>query len=309
MKKLDARSFERARAYLLDHGRPVDRALFLAEFEGRNGRDVLSELAAYRNSDGGFGNALEPDLRLPLSSALATATAFYFLRAVHATGDEPLVRGALDYLMARYDPERPGWRDVPAEANAHPHAPWWERADSGTLGPEDVWGNPDADIIAFFHEHAEQIPAALLETLTSLALEQLQKIPGAPPPYVSLCYLRLGAVAPGEVRAAIETRLHSDARRILDLDPATLASNHFPVWWLAESPEAWLAESLAGEIEASLDGEIERQSEQGYWEPRWSWGPAYPEAWQQALRDWRGHEALHTLQALRAYGRIEGLAP
>ena len=34
----------------------------------------------FQNDDGGFGRALEPDFRLPASSAIATAVGFQYLR-------------------------------------------------------------------------------------------------------------------------------------------------------------------------------------------------------------------------------------
>jgi len=61
------------------HARSLDRALFEHQFEGAPARNVWDALAAYRNMDGGFGRALEPDFRLPGSSPLATTIAFEYL--------------------------------------------------------------------------------------------------------------------------------------------------------------------------------------------------------------------------------------
>jgi hypothetical protein len=46
-------------------GRLIDRHRFTHLFEGGERGPVLAALAAYQNPDGGFGNALEPDLRGP----------------------------------------------------------------------------------------------------------------------------------------------------------------------------------------------------------------------------------------------------
>jgi hypothetical protein len=57
----------------------------------------------HENPDGGFGHALEPDLRTPASSALATSVAFQVLAEVGAPADHPLVLGGLAYLLASYE--------------------------------------------------------------------------------------------------------------------------------------------------------------------------------------------------------------
>lgn len=307
MQTLDSKSFERARNYLRTHARPLDRALFLHQFEGAPAGPVGRALEAYRNEDGGFGRALEPDFRLPDSSAMATCIGLRILHEIGAPGDDPLVRGAIRYLCETYDPERPGWIDVPAQVNDHPHAPWWQRDDSARLGPEDVWGNPEAEIVARFHTWPEQVPAALLAEVSDLTLSRLDHTPSPLPPYVALCYQRLGETAPPEVRGRIAGRLRSDARKILDPDPAGWDGNAFPLFWLVPTPDTPGADQLEAEVALELDREIARQGEDGAWEPRWSWMGGYPEAWEVARREWRGEQTLHTLRALRAWGRIEGL--
>jgi hypothetical protein len=38
--------------------------------------------------------------------------------------------------------------------------------------------------------------------------------------------------------------------------------------------------------------------------PNWSWGGLWPDAWEQAKRDWTGVMTLDNLLKLRAFGRI-----
>ena len=60
--------FSRAREYIKENGRQLDRRLFAYHFEDGPAAGVTDALARYQNHDGGFGNALEPDLRTPASS-------------------------------------------------------------------------------------------------------------------------------------------------------------------------------------------------------------------------------------------------
>ncbi len=306
MQTLDSKAFDRARRFMLDHGRPLDRARFLFGFQGGPADDVRQALSAYANGDGGFGRGLEPDFQLPASSPMATSHAFHALREIEADEADPLVAGAIRYLIAQVDPVRRGWRDVPPEVNDFPHAPWWQRDPAGTDDPDFDWGNPDADIVAALHEHASRVPAGLLDEMTRTALDRLAATPVPCPRYVAVCYLRLADAAPAGVRATIVERLRADARSILDLEAAALDAGEMQSWWLAGSPESPIADLLQPELDANLDREIARQHADGYWEPRWSWGGAYPEAWERARAELRGSETLRTLLALRAWGRIEG---
>ena len=56
-------------------------------------------VAAYRNDDGGFGHALEPDCRAPGSQPAAVEMALRIMDEADAW-DEDLVRGACDWLAA-----------------------------------------------------------------------------------------------------------------------------------------------------------------------------------------------------------------
>jgi hypothetical protein len=306
MSKLDTKGYERARNHVLTRARPVDRALFCNLFESGPREDVFETLAAFQNPDGGFGNGLEPDFRLPSSSPMATSVAFQILREVGGGADTDLVPRAVAYLLETYDPERPGWKDVPDEVNDHPHAPWWHQEPGREHAPEE-WGNPNAELIGVLLEHSALVPQDLIRELPRVALEKLDLTPSPIRPYLALCYLRFAAQAPRAAHEHVISRLRTDARQILDLNTEKLASEHFHPYWLAPGPEAPLADLLEDAIAWDLDREVARQSEEGFWEPRWTWGNRYPDTWELAREEWRGELTLRTLRALRAYGRIEGI--
>ena len=59
--------FASARTFIYASARLLERQLFAVLFEDDDPRSVISALRAYQNPDGGFGNALESDLRTPVS--------------------------------------------------------------------------------------------------------------------------------------------------------------------------------------------------------------------------------------------------
>ena len=79
-RQMSGTPLQRARAFVYANARRVDRAMFETMFESRDGNELVAALLAYRNSDGGFGHALEPDLRTPSSQPLHTETALWTLK-------------------------------------------------------------------------------------------------------------------------------------------------------------------------------------------------------------------------------------
>src|ERR1700757_672029 len=125
---MNTADFSAATAFVAANARVLDQRRFQRLFEDGPAAPVRDAVAAYRNDDGGFGHALEPDCRAPGSQPAAAAMA---LRIMDETGawDENLVRGACDWLAAV----------APAEGGA-------AFVEAGPLGldgwPPAPWGGP-----------------------------------------------------------------------------------------------------------------------------------------------------------------------
>ena len=76
MKKLTQLAFQRAKNFIMDHGRALDQRRFEFHFEDGSADAVLAALTPYQNDDGGFAHSLEPDIRTPFSSAIVTTVGF-----------------------------------------------------------------------------------------------------------------------------------------------------------------------------------------------------------------------------------------
>jgi hypothetical protein len=111
-----------ARTFIAAHGRLLDRSRFALLVDGEPPEPVLRALAAYVNDDGGFGRALEPDVRDPSSQPLAVLSAFDVLDEAGA-GDHPLALGALDWLETVTEDDG-GIPFLLPSAEDAPHAPF-----------------------------------------------------------------------------------------------------------------------------------------------------------------------------------------
>ncbi len=312
MELLSREAFARARHFLMAEARPLDRALFAYRFEAAPAEPVLAELARYRNEDGGFGRALEADLRTPSSSAIATRLGLRILEELGVPASHPLVRGAIGYLRATFDEQAGVWRPVPEDANDYPHAPWWHD-EAGSLARtfDDYLVIPRAELVAYLYRYAELVPhewlAALAERTVrdTIALSAQAFGGGGDAMEAALCL----AEAPGlplPLKERLVARLRQVAPGVVNCDPQAWATYACTPLKVAPAPDALLADLFRADLEANLDYQIARQTAQGAWEPTWTWGDNYPEVWPQARREWQGELTLDMLTKLRAFGRIEG---
>ncbi|MDQ6807586.1 MAG: hypothetical protein M3065_22135, partial [Actinomycetota bacterium] len=92
---------------------------------------VLDALRAYRNPDGGFGHALEPDVRAPESEPASTLHALEVLIEVGAVED-PMIADAAAWIATIAGPDG-GVPFVMPTAAEHPHAPWMVPSNGGSF--------------------------------------------------------------------------------------------------------------------------------------------------------------------------------
>ena len=65
---LSTAAFDTSRQFIEAKARPLEIARFHSHFDGASHEPVIAALEEFRNADGGFGRALEPDVRVSESS-------------------------------------------------------------------------------------------------------------------------------------------------------------------------------------------------------------------------------------------------
>jgi hypothetical protein len=299
MKQLSQQAFQQARRFLLNEGRPVEQALFRYTFESGSAQDVLTALSAFQNADGGFGHALEPDSCTPSSSALATAIGLGHLKDLGCTVEQAQVRQATQFLRNTFDEQDKVWRIVAQDVADFPHAPWWHDPDNNF----NYRINPRADIVRLLHHFSALVPTQWLSDLTEDTVSAI--ITDEMDGHALMCALRLAETPtlPAEAKERLIPRVTEVALQLVERDPAKWHEYMPQPLWFAPSPTSLLAQDLHDELQLNLDFIIDQQSAQGCWEPTWDWGGFYPDAWQQARRDWSSVLTLTTLIQLRDFGR------
>ncbi|MEO3889893.1 hypothetical protein [Nonomuraea sp. B5E05] len=280
---------DRARRYLDLNARLIDRLRFEALFGDGPRERVLDVLRCYQNADGGFGNALEPDLRGQGSQPEPVEVAFWILDELDAF-DSPMVPAACDYL-AQVSAEDGGVPFVLPSVRNTPRAPWWETADDppGSLVPT-------ASIAALLHKHGSTHP--WLAAATAFCWSRIAEIDETNP-YEARAVVPFLNLVPDRDRAEAEfARIKEAILATVALDPHATGEAHFP---LDFAPEPLRLPLFTHDVlDTHLDALAAAQSEEGGWNGNWlMWTPL-------VAHEWGGYITVHRLKTLRAYGRLKG---
>ena len=283
--------FEKAATFMAANARVLDIRRFERLFKGGDAAPVRDAILAYRNPDGGFGHALEPDSRTPGSQPAALAMALKVMNEADCWDDD-LVRGACDWL-ASVAPAEGGAAFVEPSLTGGAWAPWWI--------PEE--GHP-ASLIATgmitgqLHAHGFSHP--WLDRATEVMWTRIGQ---------------LAEVGPYDVRGVLDflqyvpdrDRAHNASdqvgelilrQKLVALDTGAEGEVHSPLDFAPE-PDS-LARALFDKdvIEAHLDHLAQAQLPDGGWTFNWlAWSPA-------AAADWRGSLTVDALKTLRANARL-----
>jgi len=284
-----------AEQFLAANARVLERRRFERLFRGGDAGPVRDAVAAYRNPDGGFGHALEPDGRCPGSQSLAIDFALRVLLEAGAW-DTALADGACAWLAA-HAPAGGGAVFVDASIEDWPHAPWWV--------PEA--GNPASLICTgllagTLHAAAAQAGGAThpwLSQATELVWSRIDTLTDVGPYDMRALFWFLDHVPDRDRARAAMGKIGPliFERDLVALDPETPGEVHFPLDFAPEPGSLARGLFRPQVIEAGLDHLAAAQQSDGGWTFNWmAWSPA-------AEREWRGHMTVQALHLLRAHGR------
>lgn len=279
-----------AETFVWRSGRLLERRLFAFLFGTGTREQVLNALRAYQNEDGGFGNALEPDIRCPQSQPVPTEQALYVM---DITGfQDGIAQRACDWLLSVATPEG-GVPWLLPSALDYPRAPWWQ-TEAGL--PASV--NPTAGIAGLLHKHGSRHP--FLGPATAFTWRQIEQ--GAVTDMHGVYELtRFLEHVPDRERAERAFKAASEsifAHGLVLLDPnASEYGKKVPDW--APTPRSLCRQLFTEEqVNAHLDALAAAQQEDGGWPISW---PAVSPAGEQ---EWRGMRTIDALRTLKAYGRL-----
>jgi hypothetical protein len=284
-----------AESFVWSAARLVDRHRYALLFAEGPGQPVIDALCGYRNADGGFGHALEPDLRSPESQPAPTLYALEILNEAGAAGGE-IARGARAWIASIAAPDGgipfvvPGFED-------YPHAPWWAATASSSGTTPDPGSFLTLALAAVLHAGGVS-DDEWLERATEWSWRSIDTTEQPGGYWLKYAYAFLDAVPDEErARAAITAlasrvdpfvvapvgRVYGEALRPLDLSPRP-----------GSRSRGLISQS---HVDAHLDAVESAQQQDGGWMFDWlAWSPAQ-------TTDWRGTVTIRALSWLRDNGR------
>jgi hypothetical protein len=273
------------------NARLLDRHRFAHHFLGNDRDPVIASVRAYQNADGGFGHALDPDLRAPMSGPVATQYALEILEEVGARDDE-MIHQAADFL-AGITRDDGGVPFMLKTAEDYPHAEYFTYADESSLiqtaanaaalhalGTSHPWLDRATDWMWQAVDSLEASADAGTVYGVRFTLGFLDAVPDA-----ERAERALDALAPVVRNVVIEDPTQmEESRSPLDMSP-----------WPGSRSRRLFAPEL---IERHLDALEAAQEDDGGWEYSWPhWNPA-------GAHEWRGSVTVHSLRLLKAHGRL-----
>ncbi len=284
--------------FLQTHARKLDLHLYEYIFEGASSQPVLDELATYQDADGGFGHALEPDLRLPHSSVLATVVAFQYLFQLDIDADNELVKQGIRYLMNSYEPAKNSWTNIPTEADDFPRAAWWNY--KSTLEWAE-WGNPSAEVLGYLLKYSKVVEDdELLEKLSQKAIEHLIGMKESEPHEVK-CYIRLYKNAGKELQAQLHDPLAKHIAQAAEVNSDKWGGYTATPLTFIDAPDAPFAELFDKALLQENVAYLKKQMIDGtHWLPTWEWGQ-YEDEWVKARVEWSGKLTVENFKLLNEF--------
>lgn len=294
----------RAEHFVWLTARVLEQRLFAYHFLDGPADPVETALDAYRNEDGGYGHALEPDLRGPVSQPLHTAHALRVLDSLGRCGGQRVER-ICRYLTAVSTPEG-ALPAVHPSQRGYPAAPFVPIVDDP---PGELLST--GPVVGLLHRN--EVWHAWLFRATDFCWHAIESLKTSHPYEVHAAVAFLDSVPDRSRAEAAADRLGRLVReqRLAALDPGDLGAypvapgyapdeHHFPHDF-ARTPRslarAWFTDE---EMTRSLDYLATEQTEDGGWPVRWrQWAPG-------TALEARPMVTIEALRTLRAYGRFIG---
>ena len=279
-----------AERFVLTNARLLDRHRLAVLLHGAPVGPVLDALRAYRNPDGGFGHALEPDIRDPASQPASTLTALEVLAGVDAL-DDPMVADAAAWVAAIAEPDG-GVPFVLPTAAAHPRAPWMSPSSGGSFltyalaaqlrqaGSAEPWLDRATEWCWAELEHGDELSANGVR----FALDFLDTVPDEARANAAIERLRPQLDADGSIAVSGGVEDERITPLALSERPGTRGRALF----------------TEAQIEADLERLEHEQQDDGGWTFDWlAWSPGQSVEWRGALTVW-------ALTRLREHGVLTG---
>ncbi|MCF8001638.1 MAG: hypothetical protein K9K76_07280 [Halanaerobiales bacterium] len=305
MKKLERKYIANFDQFLVDHGRLIDSKLFTYHFKNGNALDVIRALKLYQNKDGGFGQGLEPDFRMPDSSPVDTSIGLKILKEFddHKIA-KPMIGRAVRYLESTFDENRNGWFAVPNKVNDYPHTPWWDYDEKQEMTVIDKnWGNPTVELIGYLYKYRNFVEKLDVDKLVETAVEYINNKKEFNSENELYCYVELYKELPENYQNQIKDSISLGISQVIEYDRNKWTDYvPLPLDFISKPDDYWFGIKVE-KVEENLDFYVDLIEENTVIDPPWG-EDFYNEGLKRAYKDWQGVLTLDVFKKLDNFDRI-----
>ena len=285
--------FEKAVQFIWGNARLLERTVFEYRFEQGPAEHILAVLKTYQGADGGFGQALEPDLRAPQSQPLFVEFALNLLHGCRLR-DPQLAYRACDFLALHADLKE-GIATIFPSSQAYPRAEHWSHPGAQERSLDRLIGLVGlANWQGIQHPWLQPAVDACFETLVNTHYTDAHTL------LSSLCLLESLPERP-ETPGLFERLGYELVNVNYFCADAPVSGYCLTPLDFAPHPDSYCHNWFT---DAQLDGHL-KQLEAGQ-EVDGGWSLAWQPPSEAAKWEWRAYKTLEALSTLRAYGRIAG---
>lgn len=308
MKKLKASDYEEVKNWVHRNARPLDLALWQYFFENGSREEVLSALSFYQNSDGGFGNLIDPDNWNPASSPYNTHIVIKMLRQIEFLDmTHPLYQGIFRYLWNTEYKADYGWFfTIPSNDN-YPRACWWNYdAEVNTYQSIGTTASLCGFILRFGDKGSKLYELAL--TYTRFLIDKLHTSEKLGDMGVAGYCELLEDMEVSNLIDSFDYTYLKDRVQVLVRDKVCSEKDNFmanPLEFVL-SPESRYYKENKEEVHSALDEIIDQRPKGGVWDIPWQWytGDKFIKEFAVSELWWKSMKAIEKLLQLKAFGRL-----
>jgi hypothetical protein len=305
MEKLEQKNVSLVEQYLTDNCRLLEKKLFDYHFKGASTKDVIFALKLYQNKDGGFGQGLESDFRLPDSSPMSTSIGLRILNKLEKRKkSREMIKKAIQYLENTYNEDRKGWYALSEIVNEYPHTPWWhyDKEEKMTIIDKN-WGNPTAELLAYMYKYKIYVNKLDIDALIEYAVNYINEKSEFKSENEVFCFIKLYNTLPKKYQIRIKDSLSKAVDQVIEYDENKWEEYvPLPLHFI-NSPAQNKFEIKEKKIQANLDYYSKIIKEKTMIDPPWG-DSFYKEGLRLAYEEWKGVLTLDALIALDNFNRI-----
>lgn len=313
MNKITKEDFQEIRLWMYRNARHLDLTIWQNLFENGSKEAVISALAFYQNSDGGFGNALEADNWNPNSSPYSTLCAINILDNICFNDiSHPIMQGILRFLESGAYCNDNGWLFSTPSNNDYAHAPWWTY-DTKANEVESI--GVTAGIVSFIIRYADSNSGIYKKALDLAAglFEKLEKQDNFGDMGIEGCCVLLDTVK----QAGLANQYDCDnVLRILRELVYNSIERDTSKWVYygvrpsnyIQSPSGVFYKDNEDIVQAELDYLVKTRPKNGVWGITWTWfdnNEKYAKEFTISENWWKANKAIEKMMFLRNFNRVE----